>query len=76
VLPAVLIAAGAEAYLGYGLRARILRRPGTRPPDPMYVARVAALAKASSLTAALIGGIAAGFTVTAAGALASPGGRP
>ena len=69
VLPAVLIAAGVEAYLGYGLRARILRRPGTRPADPMYVARVAALAKASSLTAALIGGVAAGFTVTAAGAL-------
>jgi hypothetical protein len=69
VLPAVLIAAGVEAYLGYGLRGRILRRPGTRPADPMYVTRMAALAKATSLTAAVIGGAAAGFVVTAASSL-------
>lgn len=69
VLPALLIAAAAEGYLGYGLRARILRRSGTKPADPMYVARMVALAKASSLTAAVIGGIAAGLTVAAAAAL-------
>jgi len=69
VLPALLIAAAAEGYLGYGLRARILRRSGTKPADPIYVARMVALAKASSLTAAVIGGIAAGLTVAAAGAL-------
>ena len=69
VLPALLIAAAAEAYLGYGLRARILRRPGTKPADPVSVARIVALAKASSLTAAVIGGIAAGFTAAAAGVL-------
>ena len=69
VLPALLIAAAAEAYLGYGLRARIRRRPGTKPADPMYVARMVALAKASSLTAAVIGGIAAGFTLAAVSAL-------
>ena len=34
VLPAVLIAAGVEAYLGYGLRARILRILGDREPSP------------------------------------------
>ena len=69
MVPALVIAAGAEALTGRGLRARILGRPGTKPPLPLHVARMVALAKASSLTAAVIGGVAAGFAVAAAGSL-------
>ena len=70
-VPALMIAAAAEAWTGRGLRARVLGRPGTKPP-PLYVARMAALAKASSLAAAVIGGGAAGFAVSAAGSLPAP----
>jgi Protein of unknown function (DUF3180) len=63
LVPALLIAAGAEAWLGRDLRARIAgNRPG-RPAPPLFVARMVALAKASSQAAALIGGISLGFMV-------------
>jgi Protein of unknown function (DUF3180) len=71
MVPALVIAAGAEALTGRGVRARILGRPGTKPPLPLYVARLVALAKASSLTAAVVGGVAAGFAAGAAGSLPS-----
>lgn len=41
--------------------ARIARRPGTLPVEPLVVARFAALAKASSLGGALVGGAYAGL---------------
>lgn len=69
MVPALVIAAAAEAWTGRGLRARILGRPGTKPPLPLHVARIVALAKASSLASAVIGGVAAGFAVSAAGSL-------
>ena len=69
MVPALVVAAGAEAVTGRGLRARILGRPGTKPPHPLQVARMVALAKASSLAAAVIGGVAAGFAVSAASSL-------
>ncbi|HEY0716255.1 MAG TPA: DUF3180 domain-containing protein [Streptosporangiaceae bacterium] len=69
MVPALVIAAGGEAITGHGLRARILRRPGTKPVPPLQVARMVALAKASSLAAAVIAGIAAGFAAAAAGSL-------
>lgn len=72
VVPALVIAAAAEAWTGRELRARILRRPGTKPAPPIYVARMAVLAKATSQTAAVIGGIAAGFALYAAGSLSAP----
>ena len=62
-VPAVLIAAIAEAWAGRDLRARIAGRRGARPAPPLFVARVVALAKASSQTAALLAGICAGFMV-------------
>jgi Protein of unknown function (DUF3180) len=37
-------------------RSRIERRPGTEPVEPLVVARLAALAKASSLAGAMLGG--------------------
>jgi hypothetical protein len=70
--PALLIAAAAEAWFGRDLRARIQRRPGTRPVPPLFVARMVALAKASSQTAALLAGICAGFMIYLAGMTNAP----
>lgn len=61
--PALLIAAAAEAWTGRDLRARIAGRPGARPAPPLFVARMVALAKASSQAAALLAGICAGFII-------------
>jgi hypothetical protein len=60
-VPALLILALAEAVSGRNLRARIRGRPGTKPVAPIAAARMAVLAKASSVAAAAIGGFAAGF---------------
>jgi len=62
-VPALLLAAAAEAWIGRDLRARILGRPGSKPAPPLFVARMVALAKASSLVAALLAGVSAGFIV-------------
>ena len=43
-----------EAALGFSLRARIRRRPGTRPVVPLVAARAVLLAKASSLLGAIM----------------------
>lgn len=66
-VPALLIAAGAEAWTGYDLRARIQGRRGARPAQPLFVARMVALAKASSQTAALLAGICVGFMIYLSG---------
>jgi len=42
-------------------KSRIDRRPGTEPVEPLVVARLAALAKASSLAGALLGGLYGGM---------------
>jgi len=60
-VPALALLAVAEAITGRNVRARLAGR-GT-PIPPIAVARIAALAKASSLAAALIGGLAAGFLI-------------
>ncbi len=51
----------AEGVLAVGTRNRLLGRPGTRPVEPMLVARYAALAKASSIVGALAVGAYAGL---------------
>jgi hypothetical protein len=66
-VPALLIAAGVEAWAGRDLRARIQGKRGTRPAPALFVARIVALAKASSQAAALLAGICAGFMVYLAG---------
>ena len=71
-VPALLIAAGAEAWTGRDLRARIAGRPGARPAPPLFVARMVALAKASALTAALLAGICAGFIIYLSGMTSAP----
>ena len=43
-----------DPAFGYSLRARIARRPGTRPVLPLTAARAVALAKASSLLGAIM----------------------
>lgn len=62
-IPTVLLLALGEAYTGWTTRARILRKEGTRPVDPLAVARLAALAKASSHAGAVFAGIFAGFVL-------------
>jgi Protein of unknown function (DUF3180) len=60
-VPALLIAAGAEAWTGRDLRARIQGHTNAKPAPPLFVARMVALAKASSQAAALLAGVSAGF---------------
>lgn len=50
----------AEAIVGSRLRARIRRRPGTEPVDPLAAARAVVVAKASSLAGAIMAGVWAG----------------
>jgi Protein of unknown function (DUF3180) len=71
-VPALLIAAGVEAWAGRDLRARISGKRGTRPAPPLFVARIVALAKASSQTAALLAGICAGFMIYLSGRASAP----
>lgn len=68
-VPTLLVVAVAEAYSGLLVRARIRRRPGTKPVEPISVARTAALAKASAYAAAVIAGVAAGFLLRVVGSL-------
>jgi len=69
-VPALLLLAAAEAWSGRSLRARLHGRG--RPVHPIAVARMAALAKATSLAAALVGGLAAGLLLYVAASLDKP----
>ena len=68
-VPALLIAAFAEAWMGRDIKARIAGRSGSKPVEPLFVSRVVALAKASSVAAAIIAGFTAGFDLYLAGSL-------
>jgi hypothetical protein len=81
-VPALLIAALAEAWTGRDLKARIAARRGStssgqetgrrlKPAAPLFVSRMVALAKASSLAAAIIAGFAAGFDIYLSGSLSA-----
>jgi len=62
--PASLAVLGvAELMLASTTRARLAGRPGTRPIHPITVARIAALAKASSPVGALGAGVYAGLLI-------------
>jgi Protein of unknown function (DUF3180) len=69
-VPAMLLVAVGEVVAGRNLAARISGRRAGKPLQPMAVARMAALAKASSAAAAALGGLAAGFDIYVAGQLA------
>jgi hypothetical protein len=62
----ILLIALAEAYLASTTRARMTGRQGTKPIDPIFVAKLAALAKASSPVGALALGAYTGFLVDVA----------
>lgn len=51
----------AEALAGNALRARIHRRPGTVPVQPLVAARAVLVAKASALAGAVMAGVWAGL---------------
>ena len=70
-VPALLIAAAAEAWTGRDLKARIAGRNGIKPAAPLFVSRMVALAKASSLAAAVIAGLAGGFVIYLSGSLSA-----
>jgi hypothetical protein len=53
----LLVLAGAEVVLAQALRARIQRRPGARPVQPLVAARAVSLAQASALAGAVMAGI-------------------
>ncbi|MBB2945711.1 chromate transport protein ChrA [Actinoplanes lutulentus] len=61
--PALILAvlAVAEAMLAQNTSARIQRKPGALPVEPLAVARYVALAKASSLVGAIFAGFSAGL---------------
>jgi len=66
---AMLLLAIAETLSGRNLRARIRGGPGMKPIAPLAAVRMAALAKASSHAAAVIGGLAAGALLYLASSL-------
>jgi hypothetical protein len=55
------VLAVAEGLLAQNTSARIQRKPGALPPEPLAIARYVALAKASSLVGALFAGFSAGL---------------
>ena len=60
---AMVLLGVAEALSGRNLRARIRGGPGLKPVAPLAAVRMAALGKASSHAAAVIGGLALGFLI-------------
>jgi len=68
-IPALLLLAAAETAIARNLTARMTGRGSGKPPEPMAVARLAAFAKASSVAAAVFGGLAAGFVIYVADSL-------
>ena len=72
LVPALLIGAALEAWTGRDLRARIQGGAGARPVPLLFVARMVALAKASSQAAALLAGVSAGFMIYLSGMTDAP----
>ena len=71
-VPALLIAAFAEAWTGRDLQNRIAAKRGLKPVAPLFVSRMVALAKATSLAGAAVAGLAAGFVIYLSGQLTAP----
>lgn len=59
----LFVIAVVEVVLAFSLRARIQRRPGARPVEPLTAARAVALAKASSVLGALMFGAWTGLLI-------------
>jgi Protein of unknown function (DUF3180) len=72
MVPSLLLLALGEFYTGLVTRARIQRRPDTKPIEPLVAARLAALAKASSHGAAGLAGIFGGIAIYLSASLEKP----
>jgi hypothetical protein len=72
MVPSLLLLALGELYTALVTRARIQRRPGTKPIEPLVAARLAALAKASAHGAAVLAGVFGGITVYLTSSLDKP----
>lgn len=59
----LLVVAVVEVVFAFSLRARIQRRAGARPVEPLTAARAVALAKASSVLGALMFGVWSGLLI-------------
>ena len=59
----LLVSAVVNLWLAFSRRARILRKPGARPVEPLTAARAVAFAKASSVLGAIMLGAWAGVLV-------------
>jgi hypothetical protein len=69
-VPALAALAIAEAFVGRHVRSRLTgRRSPTKPLAPIAVARLVALAKASSVAASALGGLAGGYLIFVLGSL-------
>lgn len=62
-IPTVLLLALGEFVAGWHTKARIARVPGSRPVEPLAVARLAALAKASAYAGVVLAGAFGGFAL-------------
>ena len=71
-VPTLLLLAVGEAMTGGNVRARIDKKPDAKPVEPLVVARMAALAKASSHAAAVIAGVFGGFVLYLGASLDKP----
>ena len=81
-VPTLLLLALAEAFTGLNVLRRLRGKPGERfqpggrrppkPLEPIAVARLAALGKASAHAAAVIAGVFAGFAVSLSSSLDKP----
>jgi hypothetical protein len=71
-IPALAALAIAEAAVARNIRARLTGRRSSKPVAPIAVARLVALAKASSVAAAALGGLAGGYLAYVLGLLDKP----
>ncbi|TDD79008.1 DUF3180 domain-containing protein [Actinomadura rubrisoli] len=71
-VPTLLLLALGEGFTGVNVLRRIRRKPNTRPVEPLVVARMAALGKASAHAAAVLAGIFAGFAASLGDSLDKP----
>jgi hypothetical protein len=62
-VPTLLLLALGEIITAINTRARIQRKQGTRPVEPLVVARFVALAKASAYAATVLAGVFGGFMI-------------
>jgi Protein of unknown function (DUF3180) len=62
-IPTVLLLALGEFYSGWMTKAKIERKPDTKPVEPLAVARLVGLARASAYGGVVFTGIFAGFTI-------------